>query len=892
MSNKIIGVVLTACLALTGLAITPVAAAPSTPVLVKDLVTTGAGSYPDSFVSHEGILYFSAYDAVKGYELFAQNLTTGATVVFDVNPIGHSWPNSLTLDTAADLLYFGGQIEGKQFLFKLTISTGTVSTIYEYPCQAWYPWETGDLGTLKVWQGDLYFYACNADTEFSLWKYETGTSPSKISFPELLPQGRNTYTYKFTMAEYAGSLYFAIGGNSEIGHIAVTDGSTAHYVEQLTSFNQIRGMIVFDGVLIFGGAPNGAYDDVYQFDGTNVSYVDQINDGCCIVNASGFTIVNNKLYFSAYTADPSSDGNKRLFELDANGNIRLLELGQLRSGTSPYSIQGFDGSVYFIGFDDSSNRNWVYVYNGTSVLKVEDSPQIPWFGMEQSNRALIAVGSTLYFVGQFENRDAELWSFNGSNPPSVYKNLNLGTDSSWQNGLGVFKGSMYWVTGGEEQYSSTMWKLDEQNVPVKIAGLDNSEISNFSILSSGIYFWKSTDGVGRQPWVLTGTGLPRKFADVEGGNDWGWSDFTELNGKIFAVAAERLIVMSSNGTVTYEPSGVSGVQDIVKVGSYMYFTGWSDADGKGTEIYRWNGTGAAELAADVMVGSSSSSSTELVSFNSKLYFIAEDGTESNNTAESVDRSRFLYSLGLDGTLTKLSDLTCSWNCDTDNYLEQMQAVGSNLFANARTTIGNKILLKLNKNTNTFAPIKRNGADIVGAGSFATVNAITTVGSFVDGVGCTVHRINDDGSLTDLFSSLDDNCLYNYSWSPVADFSGNLYFPYFSGGFGEELHMLAGVGTPTKPGKISKLALAKNGATKSSLKMSWKAPALNGGKAVTNYKVEYSLNGKKWTVFKHKVSKAASIVITKLKKKTKYFVRVSAITSKGTGAVTTVRVSTK
>jgi hypothetical protein len=154
---------------------------------------------------------------------------------------------------------------------------------------------------------------------------------------------------------------------------------------------------------------------------------------------------------------------------------------------------------------------------------------------------------------------------------------------------------MYWVTGGEEQYGSTMWKLDEQNVPVKIAGLDNSEISNFSILSTGIYFWKSTDGVGRQPWVLTGTGLPRKFADVEAGNDWGWSDFTELNGKIFAVAAERLIVMSSNGTVSYEPSGVSGVQDIVKVGSYMYFTGWSDADGKGTEIYRWNGTGAAEF---------------------------------------------------------------------------------------------------------------------------------------------------------------------------------------------------------------------------------------------------------------------------------------------------------
>ena len=118
-----------------------------------------------------------------------------------------------------------------------------------------------------------------------------------------------------------------------------------------------------------------------------------------------------------------------------------------------------------------------------------------------------------------------------------------------------------------------------------------------------------------------------------------------------------------------------------------------------------------------------------------------------------------------------------------------------------------------------------------------------------------------------------------------DFEGKVFFAYNDGVHGTELASMpyGGPATPkTKPGKITKLAIVKKFPTKNSVSLTWKAPTSNGGASITNYKVETSTNGKKWTAFRHKVSKSAKILITKLKSKTKYYVRISAINSVGTG----------
>ena len=76
-------------------------------------------------------------------------------------------------------------------------------------------------------------------------------------------------------------------------------------------------------------------------------------------------------------------------------------------------------------------------------------------------------------------------------------------------------------------------------------------------------------------------------------------------------------------------------------------------------------------------------------------------------------------------------------------------------------------------------------------------------------------------------------------------------------------------------------------TKSGAALSWKAPVSNGGSAITNYAVEYSLNsGSSWQTLVHPVSTAVKLNLSGLTSGTTYMFRVSAVSSVGTGAAST------
>lgn len=70
---------------------------------------------------------------------------------------------------------------------------------------------------------------------------------------------------------------------------------------------------------------------------------------------------------------------------------------------------------------------------------------------------------------------------------------------------------------------------------------------------------------------------------------------------------------------------------------------------------------------------------------------------------------------------------------------------------------------------------------------------------------------------------------------------------------------------------------------SQVSLTWTAPSSNGGSAVTDYVVEYSLNnGETWTVFSDAVSASTSAVVTGLINGTAYIFRVFAKNVAGTG----------
>jgi hypothetical protein len=86
-----------------------------------------------------------------------------------------------------------------------------------------------------------------------------------------------------------------------------------------------------------------------------------------------------------------------------------------------------------------------------------------------------------------------------------------------------------------------------------------------------------------------------------------------------------------------------------------------------------------------------------------------------------------------------------------------------------------------------------------------------------------------------------------------------------------------------------LAVTASAVTSSSLTLSWLIPLSNGGASITDYKVEVSSNGGvAWTSIPHTASNSLSFNVTGLNRATSYRFRVSAVTSFGAGALSSVR----
>ena len=82
-------------------------------------------------------------------------------------------------------------------------------------------------------------------------------------------------------------------------------------------------------------------------------------------------------------------------------------------------------------------------------------------------------------------------------------------------------------------------------------------------------------------------------------------------------------------------------------------------------------------------------------------------------------------------------------------------------------------------------------------------------------------------------------------------------------------------------------LAAPTATPSTVTLTWNAPTQNGGRAVTDYTLEWSLDGSTWTTVTDGVSTNLTATVTGLTRNTSYTFRVRAVNAEGAGAGATV-----
>jgi ELWxxDGT repeat protein len=357
----------------------------------------------------------------------------------------------------------------------------------------------------------------------------------------------------------------------------------------------------------------------------------------------------------------------------------------------PGSLVEFKDKLYFAA-DNGENGNELYVSDGTAAgtqLVTDLRPGENSYGDDYSSSPfyLTEFKDKLYFAADNGKNGSELYVSDGTaagtqlvvdlNPESN----NHGSNSSYISSLVEFKDKLYFTANdgevGNELYVSDGTAKGTQLVADLNPGENNygningaypRELAEFN---DNLYFSAFNQEGGRELYVSDGTAAGTKLvADLNPGEDkFGNkngsypSELLEFNDKLYFTAnnsetgnelyvsdgtaeGTQLLVDINPGINNYGNVNSSDPSSLVEFEGKLYFA--ANDGSKGSELFVSDGTGSGtQLLVDINQETDSSGNSygsnpsNLVEFNGKLYFTANDGkngTElfvSDGTAEGT-----------------------------------------------------------------------------------------------------------------------------------------------------------------------------------------------------------------------------------------------------------------
>jgi ELWxxDGT repeat protein len=411
---------------------------------------------------------------------------------------------------------------------------------------------------------------------------------------------------------------------------------------------------------------------------------------------------DDKLYF---TADDEENG-RELFVTDgtAEGTQLLMDLapGQIIYGYDFTNLVEFNDKLYFTA-NDGESGNELFVSDGTAEgtqLLVNLAPGKDKYGPNNSYiDNFIEFNDKLYFTADDGESGRELFVSDGTaEGTQLLVDLAPGENKYGPNGSGPanlveFNDKLYFTAddgeSGNELFVSD-GTAEGTQLLVNLApgknkyGPNNSYIDNFIKYNGKLYFTADDGESGRELFVSDGT--------AEG---------------------TQLVANLAPGEDKYGPNG-SYPGNLVESDDKLYFT--ADDGENGRELFVSDGTAeGTQLLTDLAPGGNNygfsygSDPANLVEFNDKLYFTADDGENgrelfvSDGTAEGTQLLTDLYpgenSYGNYGIYSYSSKP------------EELTVVGDELFFRATSSLTGNELFKLTFDDSIDAtPIFINGSE--------------------------------------------------------------------------------------------------------------------------------------------------------------------------------------
>jgi ELWxxDGT repeat protein len=320
----------------------------------------------------------------------------------------------------------------------------------------------------------------------------------------------------------------------------------------------------------------------------------------------------DRLYFAA----SNEENGRELFVSDGTdeGTQLVADLYPGVFGSSPSNLVESDDKLYFTA-DDEKNGQELFVSDGTAEgtqSLMDLAPGLISYGSDFTN--LVEFNDKLYFTANDGESGNELFVTDGT-PEGTQLVADLAP--------------------GKNKY-----------------GPNNSYIDNFIEFNDKLHFTADDGKSGREPFVTDGTAEGTQLlVDLAPGkhkygpNGSGPANLVEFNDKLYFAADDgesgyelfvsdgtaegtQLLVDLAPGKDKYGPNS-SNPTNLVEFNDKLYFT--ADDGESGNELFVSDGTAeGTQLLVDLAPGKNKyspngSNPTNLVEFNDKLYFTADDG---------------------------------------------------------------------------------------------------------------------------------------------------------------------------------------------------------------------------------------------------------------------------
>ncbi len=409
---------------------------------------------------------------------------------------------------------------------------------------------------------------------------------------------------------------------------------------------------VFNDELFFKANDGIHGEELWKYDGTSVSLVQDIRPGEKSSKLLHLTVFKNELVFNAET----ENGGDELWKYDGTSASLIQDIRPGNHGSHPADLTVLDNNLFFVANDGEFGCE-PWKYDGTSVSMIKDinpGNDSSFINLSEERSNKIIFNGQLLFAAQdnkggIDIEHRKLWKFDGTSISQVV-DFNSTDNQNFTTGnfLGVFNNEIFinlyklrksfsFLWKQRYTYDSGLWKYDGdsvslvQNIPIETL----SFLRNGVVYNGNLFFSAKHKEHGIELWRYDGTSVSL-VKDLRPGEKHSRPLFLNVfKGALFFSAAQDKNV---RGFWKIEGNYITPIQNInpENVLSYSgFFTLFKEEivfvgdDGKhGYELWRSDGTNA-EMIADINPDGHSSP-RGMTEYKGELFFTAynkENGRE-------------------------------------------------------------------------------------------------------------------------------------------------------------------------------------------------------------------------------------------------------------------------